>query len=60
MIAAPLCQISPVNPAFHPVIPAFHPVIPAKAGIQTAANAPGTPANELRQRAQRPSVADVH
>ena len=37
-----------INPAFYPVTPAFSPpVIPAKAGIQTPANAAGTPAPSL-------------
>ena len=40
-----------VKPDFFPVTPALAPVIPAKAGIQTAANAAGTPVNELCQRA---------
>ena len=38
-------------PDFTPPIPLSNSVIPAKAGIQTAANAAGTPANELRQHA---------
>ena len=38
-----------VNRDFSPVIHALTPVIPAKAGIQTAANAAGTPASEQCQ-----------
>ena len=34
---------------FTPPIPLSNPAIPAKAGIQTAANAAGTPANEQCQ-----------